>query len=827
MTQESNSQESGAKIDALNAPPPRTFEERERRRKSALLPVIVSSLAIHGVLMLAILLMPGSPIKPPDRLIEIDLRTEKKEKPAATPTPVATAVPEPTPTLKPVPTPTPGPSPTPTPGPSPTPAPTPKNRPTPTPGPSPTPAPTPRNRPTPTPGPSPTPAPTPKNRPTPKPQPTLKPQPTPKPQPTRVAQTRPPKVVPTPQVKPTTQPTPLKVAPTPVPHRPAELVSKPRREREAKRSELPRVSRLPDNLRSGQAARPNRTPRPDEEAGTAGDRNPGRTLNKRQPGTPPIRSQGSSPFDELNKNQQDTGGKTNGPEVPKPRGVDMGRRSAANPDLPPGGFDNRSYGAGLSGGGSPGALSNGRRGGNSPGPDADLAGNESGGGNRFTRRLAPRGGGGADDPFMATDKVITKDQDVIVRRPGNGPGSGGASGGGAGGGYGRDRGQGSGFNDGGPVGGRLALRPGGGLGSGQGAGTSGGSGRNRGDNEFAGGGGGSGGGAGGGVGTGYGPGKGNGGGGGRRRPRLAGDPFGDPNGSTGGGDPRGGGGQGGGPGGPGTGTRLATRGGDGPGDGVGNGSGRGWGDGAGGGKGFGRTPGGRGLVPGGGAGGTGGGPGKGRGGRGGTGDTAGDGDGGDGDEAGNGNGRRGRRLGTRLAQRERETEDILGRGVWGGLRGVYYQDTSDHPDLPDATFNPGHPIDWPTFSKVKFQRTDKKLDFDWGTDPPGPGMKHTFWSARWTGKIFVPKDDDYWFYFDMLDDAGKLTIDGKEIIKVWWVQQSTPSSNKIYLTRGAHDVVIEYVQGPATAASITLSWKSTSFAKEVVGVYKPAGQDGD
>jgi len=127
---------------------------------------------------------------------------------------------------------------------------------------------------------------------------------------------------------------------------------------------------------------------------------------------------------------------------------------------------------------------------------------------------------------------------------------------------------------------------------------------------------------------------------------------------------------------------------------------------------------------------------------------------------------------------------------------------------------------------LKTTKKYKTLDFNWGNDPPAGGMKSTFWSARITGKIFVPKDDDYWFYFDQLDDAGRLVLNGNEVIKVWKVQKSTPDSGKIDLKRGEHDIAIEYVQGPAVEASLTLSWKSSSFPKEVVGVYQPGEKSG-
>jgi hypothetical protein len=195
------------------------------------------------------------------------------------------------------------------------------------------------------------------------------------------------------------------------------------------------------------------------------------------------------------------------------------------------------------------------------------------------------------------------------------------------------------------------------------------------------------------------------------------------------------------------------------------------------------------------------------------------------EDAGDGDGHGiGRKLGKKNTGGSRKGEggSIIGRGLWApGLVGKFYQDTSKHPDTPGGDFGPGHPIDWDTFTDMKFQKVSPTIDFQWNTESPGPGIKSTFWSARWTGKIFVPKDDTYEFFFDRLDDAGRLILDGKTIINVWKVQQSTPSSGKLPLERGAHEIVVEYVQGPATEASIRLSWRSTSFGKEPVGMYKP------
>jgi hypothetical protein len=118
---------------------------------------------------------------------------------------------------------------------------------------------------------------------------------------------------------------------------------------------------------------------------------------------------------------------------------------------------------------------------------------------------------------------------------------------------------------------------------------------------------------------------------------------------------------------------------------------------------------------------------------------------------------------------------------------------------------------------------DKTIDFDWGAESPGGGMTGVYWSVRWTGKIFVPKDDDYRFFFENVDDGVRLYLDGERIIDIWKVQKSTPASKIQKLKRGAHDVVIEYVQGPAVESSIKLQWESSSFKRETIGAYQSGG----
>ncbi len=570
----------------------------------------------------------------------------------------------------------------------------------------------------------------------------------------------------------------------------------------------------------------NRQNRTDEQAGNT--KNPQRFSDSFNRG-PTKRPTSGDSFANTQTNQPAPGGENNADQSTLPRGVRSGRRDAANPDLDSGQLPNRTFGKGTSGGrAGTGALGN-AQGGSARGRNSELAGTDGAGGETLPRAVPRSGGtrraGRNDQPFVEDPES----RDMIANAPGpSSPGSTRARG--RDNGAGVDSGAGDGFAYSGPNRAALRTRPGSGLGAGSGSGVGGAPGRKRGGGgEIAGAGDGRIGDGGFGNGRGGNVGDGSGGGGGRRGPRLAGVPFGDPNGSDSG-NPNGGGGTEDGPGGPGKGTRLARRGlgdnngdgGNGTGDGLPGRSGRGGRGGGGHGIGPGTGPG---NTSGDGGNGPGGGNGSGSKGDGGMGGRRGRGTG-DGDRAGIGDGPGGS-VGVRRSnfdrgqyEREREKENSIGRGLWfPGLVGTYYQD----PD--QGILDPGHKIDWPTLgqsgSKMVRRHTEKTIDFNWETDAPLPGMRGTYWSVRWTGRIFVPKTGVYRFYLEDVDDGGRLYLNGTRIVNVWLVQRSSPGSGKITLEKGAHEITLEYVQGPATASSVRLMWESDSFPRELVGSYKP------
>ncbi len=503
---------------------------------------------------------------------------------------------------------------------------------------------------------------------------------------------------------------------------------------------------------------------------------------------------------------------------PSPRGLDHTRPAANMPDNAAPTFNLRRFGTTTSA--QDKALGD-AKGGSPRGRNEELAGRAGAGGIKLPFSVPRRGGDSApaSSPTLLANKSDESASkvsgvDVTPIRPGQRIASRDT-------GAGINSGGGTGFDRSGPNRAAFNTVPGSGLGASRGDGIGGARGkRSGGGGEMAGGGS-----SGGGLRIG-----GSNGGNGRSGPRYAangGSPFGNGgngsgvagNGGAGGGS---GAGKGGGPGGPGRGPRLARRGfGDGEGGGFG-----GPGSGGAGGRGKGFGPGlsqGGGKGGGNGNGGDGGSGGLGNGGRG-RGDGA-----GDGDEAGGGNrGGEGagngseRRLALERGRLKTSSESgrEIGRGIWSpGLIGTFYQD----PD--QGLLDPGHAIDWPVLgaagSKKVTEHTNQTIDFDWGIDAPLKGMKGVYWSVVWTGRIFVPKTDEYRFFLEDVDDGGRLYLDGERIINTWQVQRSSPGSGKMKLERGPHTIKLEYVQGPATASSVRLMWESTSFPRELVGSYIP------
>jgi len=80
----------------------------------------------------------------------------------------------------------------------------------------------------------------------------------------------------------------------------------------------------------------------------------------------------------------------------------------------------------------------------------------------------------------------------------------------------------------------------------------------------------------------------------------------------------------------------------------------------------------------------------------------------------------------------------------GGLKGEYF-DNLWYGEPPVVT------------------RIDPEINFNWGNDPPAPGVSSNSFAVRWTGDLEVPVTAVYTFII-RANGSVKLRIAGKEII---------------------------------------------------------------
>lgn len=96
-------------------------------------------------------------------------------------------------------------------------------------------------------------------------------------------------------------------------------------------------------------------------------------------------------------------------------------------------------------------------------------------------------------------------------------------------------------------------------------------------------------------------------------------------------------------------------------------------------------------------------------------------------------------------------------------------------------------------------RDDTDVNFDWGYNPPAPGVPHNNFSVRWTQNVILAAGD-YRFY-TYTSDGVRLWVDGVLLINEWHDQSATMHSGAIYLPQGQHAIHMEYYNGAGPAVA--------------------------
>jgi hypothetical protein len=121
-------------------------------------------------------------------------------------------------------------------------------------------------------------------------------------------------------------------------------------------------------------------------------------------------------------------------------------------------------------------------------------------------------------------------------------------------------------------------------------------------------------------------------------------------------------------------------------------------------------------------------------------------------------------------------------------------------------------------------RTDRAVDFDWGSGSPDPRLPNDHFSARWTGTIQAPPEVGDVILATTEDDGARVWIDGKQVIEAWGGHSSATTEASAVLTAGKpHQLRIEYLELEYNA-SLRLKWRQAAVNNSTArAVWIPPG----
>jgi uncharacterized protein YraI len=103
-----------------------------------------------------------------------------------------------------------------------------------------------------------------------------------------------------------------------------------------------------------------------------------------------------------------------------------------------------------------------------------------------------------------------------------------------------------------------------------------------------------------------------------------------------------------------------------------------------------------------------------------------------------------------------------------------------------------------------FTRIDPAVVFNWGPNPPGPGLGSQYWSARWITIQYL--NAGLYRFTVTVDDGVRLYIDGQLVIDAWRDQAATTYAANVQVSAGNHAIQVDYYQGLGDA-TIAVSWQ--------------------
>ncbi|KAM3098322.1 PA14 domain-containing protein [Phormidesmis sp. 146-35] len=119
------------------------------------------------------------------------------------------------------------------------------------------------------------------------------------------------------------------------------------------------------------------------------------------------------------------------------------------------------------------------------------------------------------------------------------------------------------------------------------------------------------------------------------------------------------------------------------------------------------------------------------------------------------------------------------------------------------------------FTDSKLVRTDRTIDFDWGSGSPSPQIASDSFSVRWSGQIQPTESATYTFYTQS-DDSVRLWVNGQLLIDHWQGHAVTEDRGTIDLSAGQkYALKMEYREAGGNALA-KLLWSSPTQPKQVI-----------
>ena len=100
-------------------------------------------------------------------------------------------------------------------------------------------------------------------------------------------------------------------------------------------------------------------------------------------------------------------------------------------------------------------------------------------------------------------------------------------------------------------------------------------------------------------------------------------------------------------------------------------------------------------------------------------------------------------------------------------------------------------------------RVDPEINFDWGWNPPAPGMPADDFSVRWTRDVWF--DNNVYTFCARHDDGVRILVDGAIVVDAWFEQAAAVHCGVRPLTAGTHRVQVDYYER-SQVALISVWW---------------------